>query len=160
MGGFSAAVFRRMDRTVVRVAVIKRFRQIHTGASEVPGESTHKSGFIRMIATGLETLQFDNRFTQLLPGDPQAENFRRQVRGACYSRVRPTPVAAPRLLAWSHDMAGRLGLDFDPFQTTEAAEIFGGNRLLKGMDPFARCYGGHQFGNWAGQLGDGGPPAT
>ncbi len=108
-----------------------------------------------MIATGLETLQFDNRFTQLLPGDPQAENFRRQVRGACYSRVRPTPVAAPRLLAWSHDMAGRLGLDFDPFQTTEAAEIFGGNRLLKGMDPFAMCYGGHQFGNWAGQLGDG-----
>lgn len=108
-----------------------------------------------MGAAGLETLQFDNRFTRLLPGDPQADNFRRQVRGACYSRVRPTPVVAPQLLAWSHDMAGRLGLNFDPFQTADAAEIFGGNRLLTGMDPFAMCYGGHQFGNWAGQLGDG-----
>jgi len=33
--------------------------------------------------------------------------------------------------------------------------VFGGNRLLPGMEPFAMCYGGHQFGNWAGQLGDG-----
>lgn len=108
-----------------------------------------------MGGAGLETLQFDNRFTRSLPGDSQAENYRRQVRGACYSKVQPTAVAAPRLLAWSHDMAGRLGLDFDPFHNAEAAEVFSGNRLLNGMDPFAMCYGGHQFGNWAGQLGDG-----
>ncbi len=35
------------------------------------------------------------------------------------------------------------------------AEVFAGNRLLDGMDPYATVYGGHQFGNWAGQLGDG-----
>ena len=35
------------------------------------------------------------------------------------------------------------------------AQVFSGNALLKGMDPHAACYGGHQFGNWAGQLGDG-----
>src|SRR5690606_13363473 len=35
------------------------------------------------------------------------------------------------------------------------AEVFGGNRVLPGMQPFAANYGGHQFGHWAGQLGDG-----
>ena len=35
------------------------------------------------------------------------------------------------------------------------AQVFGGNRVPAGADPFAACYGGHQFGSWAGQLGDG-----
>jgi uncharacterized protein YdiU (UPF0061 family) len=34
-------------------------------------------------------------------------------------------------------------------------QVFSGNEMLSGMDPYATCYGGHQFGNWAGQLGDG-----
>ncbi len=33
--------------------------------------------------------------------------------------------------------------------------MFAGNQLLSGMEPYAACYGGHQFGSWAGQLGDG-----
>jgi uncharacterized protein YdiU (UPF0061 family) len=33
--------------------------------------------------------------------------------------------------------------------------VLGGNRLLPGMQPYAARYGGHQFGHWAGQLGDG-----
>ena len=40
-------------------------------------------------------------------------------------------------------------------ETGAFAEVFVGNRLLPGMKPIATCYGGHQFGNWAGQLGDG-----
>jgi uncharacterized protein YdiU (UPF0061 family) len=36
-----------------------------------------------------------------------------------------------------------------------AAEILAGNRVLPGMRPYAARYGGHQFGHWAGQLGDG-----
>jgi uncharacterized protein YdiU (UPF0061 family) len=40
-------------------------------------------------------------------------------------------------------------------QSPAFAEVFGGNALLPGMQPYAACYGGHQFGNWAGQLGDG-----
>src|SRR5690606_13038617 len=39
--------------------------------------------------------------------------------------------------------------------TPEFAEVFGGNALLPGMQPYAANYGGHQFGHWAGQLGDG-----
>jgi hypothetical protein len=43
----------------------------------------------------LNTLTFDNRFVRELPGDPEPANFRRQVTRACYSRVLPTPAAAP-----------------------------------------------------------------
>ena len=49
----------------------------------------------------LDALHFDNRFTRELPADSQAANFRRQVHCACCSRVAPTPLAAPRLLAYA-----------------------------------------------------------
>ena len=98
---------------------------------------------------------FDNRFTRELPADPEEANFLRQVMGACYSRVTPTAMPAPKLASFSQDVLDLLGLDVDPHSCSDFAEVFGGNRLLDGMDPFAMCYGGHQFGNWAGQLGDG-----
>lgn len=103
----------------------------------------------------LTSLSFDNRFTRELPADPDTRNVTRQVKQACYSRVMPTKVAAPELVAYSHEVAELLGLSSEAIHTKEFAEVFGGNRLLNGMDPFAMCYGGHQFGNWAGQLGDG-----
>ena len=98
-------------------------------------------------------LNFDNRFTRELPGDPQTENTRRQVTGACYSRVRPTSVSQPRLVAHAREVAELL--DIGPFDEDAFAAIFVGNCVVPGMDPYAMCYGGHQFGNWAGQLGDG-----
>jgi hypothetical protein len=58
----------------------------------------------------LDELQFDNRFTRLLPGDAESSNFRRQVRGACWSSAAPAQVAAPRLLGWSAEMAEELDL--------------------------------------------------
>ncbi|NND98915.1 MAG: YdiU family protein, partial [Pirellulaceae bacterium] len=100
-------------------------------------------------------LRFDNAFTRQLPADPRSDNARRQVSGACYSRVQPTPVKKPELIAYSREMAELLDLSFDPFDSEEFAQVFGGNKIVQGMDPFAMCYGGHQFGNWAGQLGDG-----
>ena len=75
--------------------------------------------------------------------------------GAAYSRVAPTPVAGPTLVAWSREMAETLGFTPEDVASDEFAKVFAGNRLLPGMDPFAMCYGGHQFGSWAGQLGDG-----
>ncbi len=98
---------------------------------------------------------FDNRFINELPGDPEEGPRRRQVHGACWSRVLPTPVAAPRLLAWSPEVADLLDLSAEEVASAEFAEVFAGNRQLPGMQPYAACYGGHQFGNWAGQLGDG-----
>jgi uncharacterized protein YdiU (UPF0061 family) len=103
----------------------------------------------------LSALVFDNRFVAELPGDPSTLNRPRPVLGACYSRVNPTPVAAPRLLALSDEVARLLELDPATLDAEELAQVFAGNRLLPGMEPFAACYGGHQFGHWAGQLGDG-----
>lgn len=103
----------------------------------------------------LNNLIFDNRFVRELPGDPESANFRRQVTGACYSRVMPLRATAPKLVAVSPDAAAMLDLDETAWQSDRFTEVFSGNRLLNGMEPFAMCYGGHQFGNWAGQLGDG-----
>jgi uncharacterized protein YdiU (UPF0061 family) len=91
----------------------------------------------------LDALPFDHRFTASLPA------------GAAFSRVAPTPVAAPTTLAWSPEVAELLGLDPSLPATADFAAVFSGNRLPAGADPFAMRYGGHQFGNWAGQLGDG-----
>ena len=100
-------------------------------------------------------LHFDNAFVRDLPGDPERGSRLRQVEGALYSPVEPTPVAAPRLLAHSPEMAAALGFSEAAVTTPEFADIFGGNALIGGMQPWAANYGGHQFGNWAGQLGDG-----
>lgn len=103
----------------------------------------------------LEQLEFNNRFSDSLPADPDLTNGRRQVVNACFSRVHPTRVKSPQVAAASHEVAELIGLDPSEFGTDAFAQVFGGNQLLDGMDPFAMCYGGHQFGNWAGQLGDG-----
>jgi len=52
-------------------------------------------------------------------------------------------------------MAEVLGLSTEACESQEFADVFAGNCLLDGMEPYAMCYGGHQFGHWAGQLGDG-----
>lgn len=105
--------------------------------------------------SGLDDQQFDNRFTASLPADPDESNRRRQVSGALFSRVHPTPVSKPVTLAWSPEVADLLGIDAATCESEDFAQVFSGNRVPKGADPFAMVYGGHQFGNWAGQLGDG-----
>jgi uncharacterized protein YdiU (UPF0061 family) len=102
----------------------------------------------------MHALTFDNRFLRDLPGDPDTGPGIRQV-AAAWSRVRPTPVRAPRVIAHSREMAQALGFTEADVASAEFAQVFGGNALLPGMDPFAANYGGHQFGHWAGQLGDG-----
>jgi uncharacterized protein YdiU (UPF0061 family) len=67
----------------------------------------------------------------------------------------PTPVRAPQLVAFAPEVAELVGLDASVAESQAFAEVFAGNRSLPGMDPHATCSGGHQFGNWAGQLGDG-----
>ncbi len=89
-----------------------------------------------------------------LPGD-DGPNQVRQTPGACFSRVLPRAAASPTLIAVSAEMLDALELDPAVARTREFLETFAGNRLLDGMDPHAACYGGHQFGQWAGQLGDG-----
>jgi len=100
-------------------------------------------------------LTFDNAFVRELPPDREQGSHPRPVLGALYSRVQPTPVASPRVVAWSSEVARALGLDAATMESPAFAQVLGGNALLDGMEPFAANYGGHQFGVWADQLGDG-----
>ncbi len=103
----------------------------------------------------MHSLRFDNTFIRELPGDPETGPRQRQVRYALFSHVKPTPVAAPRLAAHSAEVAALLGIAPRNIDTADFAQIFAGNATIEGMQPFAANYGGHQFGHWAGQLGDG-----
>jgi uncharacterized protein YdiU (UPF0061 family) len=103
----------------------------------------------------MPALRFDNRFVRELPADPETGPRVRQVPAAAFSHVEPTPVRAPRLVAHSREVAELLGFTPADLASPTFARVFGGNALLEGMQPFAANYGGHQFGNWAGQLGDG-----
>lgn len=100
-------------------------------------------------------LTFDNQFTNLLPGDSETGARQRQLSHAIFARVAPKPAAQPHLMHCSREVAEMLGLSEAQCQSDEFVQAFSGSRLLPGMDPHATCYGGHQFGNWAGQLGDG-----
>jgi uncharacterized protein YdiU (UPF0061 family) len=107
------------------------------------------------MANVMRALPFDNRFIRELPGDADGSPRRRQVYGAFWTKVAPTPVPAPRLIAHAREVAALLDLSEDDVRSPQFAAVFGGNEQLAGMQPFATNYGGHQFGSWAGQLGDG-----
>ena len=100
-------------------------------------------------------LKFDNRFTKELPADAETINNRRQVFNAFYSLVTPTKVTNPTLVAYSKEVADLLDLDPTVCKSKAFTDTFVGNQILPSMNPYATCYGGHQFGHWAGQLGDG-----
>ncbi len=74
---------------------------------------------------------------------------------AFYSRVTPAPLPSPYLVAGSIAAAKMIGLDPAEFNTANFVESFSGNRPPVGASSIAAVYSGHQFGIWAGQLGDG-----
>ena len=82
-----------------------------------------------------ESLRFDNRFLRDLPGDDETGPRVREARGALWSSVMPTPVAAPRLLAYSPELATQLGLGQDLLDSPDFPRVFGGNALYDGMQP-------------------------
>ena len=95
------------------------------------------------------SLQWFSRFLDETPGDENIGCLPRQVPNVCWSRTKPTPSPSPKLHLWSDEMAEELGIEHCD------EEVLAGNRIVEGMDPYAQRYGGHQFGNWAHQLGDG-----
>ncbi len=97
----------------------------------------------------------EDTFTKELPADPEKRNFRRQVTDACFSYVEPRKPSRPSLMHVSKDMLRTLGLTEAYAQSVDFLGIFSGALQLPKSRPFAMCYGGHQFGQWAGQLGDG-----
>ncbi|MEI6872551.1 MAG: YdiU family protein [Verrucomicrobiota bacterium] len=71
-----------------------------------------------------------------------------------YAKVRPTPVAAPKLIALNRELCAQL--EIDPVRLeADAAAICSGNVVPEGASSIAMAYAGHQFGGFVPQLGDG-----
>jgi len=121
-------------------------------------------------SAGLWGLEWTDSFRKSLPADEETANYVRQertfpvdkppsltfrrcqVHGACYSLCSPTPAPAPQILSLSAASAALLGVS--PSVLTDSVDVFGGT-IPPSLQPWAACYGGHQFGGFAGQLGDG-----
>ena len=88
-----------------------------------------------------QQLPWRNRFTQL------GESF--------YTRLQPQALPTPYWISRNQILASELGLTQDWFASETALNVFTGNAVPPGADPLASVYSGHQFGQWAGQLGDG-----
>ncbi len=67
----------------------------------------------------------------------------------------PTPLPAAHWVGCNDPLRTALGLPTGLWQQQEALELFTGNRAMVTPPTYASVYSGHQFGHWAGQLGDG-----
>ena len=121
----------------------------------------------------LQELPKSNIFTTNLPPDPEfktpSESHKaprgdlgpRMVKGALFTYVRPEETETPELLGISRTALHDVGLKDGVENTEEFKNVVAGNKFYwdnqteKGIYPWAQCYGGWQFGSWAGQLGDG-----
>lgn len=100
-------------------------------------------------------LHIQNNFTSELPADPNENNVPRQVEKACFSYVLPKQPSNPSLIHGSQEVAEFIGLTPNDILSADFLNVFSGNEVYPETKPYALSYAGHQFGNWAGQLGDG-----
>lgn len=131
-----------------------------------------QSNGVYTAACSLRDLPKSNNFTSKLPPDPAfptpADSHKadrrklgpRMVKGALYTYVRPEPTEDPELLGVSQKALEDIGLAESEAHSAELKEVVAGNKFYwteedGGIYPWAQCYGGWQFGSWAGQLGDG-----
>jgi serine/tyrosine/threonine adenylyltransferase len=92
-------------------------------------------------AEAAEFCKFDNSYARL------PDRF--------FTRLQPTPVAAPRLVRLNTKLALDLGFNPERLVTPEGVEMLAGNLVPRGGEPLAMAYAGHQFGTFVPQLGDG-----
>jgi len=123
----------------------------------------------------LQSIPKSNVFTETLPADdafptpkdshdaPRQKLGPRMVKDALYTYVRPDPQGESELLVVSQRALQDIGLSEEEAKSEEFKEVVSGRKILtwdeskpdEGIYPWAQCYGGYQFGQWAGQLGDG-----
>jgi uncharacterized protein YdiU (UPF0061 family) len=92
-------------------------------------------------------------FSTELPADKITDNYVRKVFEACFSFVETQQPQNPKLIHVSQSFLDELGVEIGDLQ--QATKILSGAEKWNGFKSYAMCYGGHQFGHWAGQLGDG-----
>jgi len=90
-----------------------------------------------------------------LPGDSDTSNTSRSVEHAAYSLVTPTPVKNPQLICSNNELAAELGFTSEQLTSNNFLQLVSGNDQFPSKQTYSMNYGGHQFGQWAGQLGDG-----
>ncbi|CAM5094358.1 unnamed protein product [Eretmochelys imbricata] len=114
-------------------------------------ERKRKTNSLSMWSLSSESL------IDMLPVDTIPENSIRKVRDCIFSVAYPTPfISRVLLVAVSKDvLEGILDLDVSVKQTDDFLQLVSGGKVVLGSIPLAHRYGGHQFGSWAGQLGDG-----
>lgn len=96
-----------------------------------------------------------HRFTSELPADTEEKNYIRKVFDAVYSYVTPTIPSNPKKIHVIKEVAELLGISDEDLESDSFLRVFSGQEIYANTRPIAMCYGGHQFGVWAGQLGDG-----
>ncbi|PKY02404.1 YdiU domain protein [Aspergillus campestris IBT 28561] len=144
-------------------------RAIQTRLGQMAQQFSTTSG---VPGFSLAEIPKSNVFTSKLPADPAFETPEashqaprqtlgpRAVRGALYTYVRPEPAEGPELLGVSPRAMRDIGLRPGEESTEQFKALVSGNQIWwnekdGGIYPWAQCYGGWQFGSWAGQLGDG-----
>lgn len=160
-----ASLFRRTPSIPMRLAQMAAHLS-SSGNDAINGSNKGSS---------LRDLPKSNVFTSSLPVDsdyptpleshkaPRKDLGPRLVKGALYTYVRPEPIEEPELLATSATALRDLGISEEESKCEEFREVVSGNKIIswdeekpeEGIYPWAQCYGGYQFGQWAGQLGDG-----
>ena len=100
------------------------------------------------MSTNEETNNFKSDFIRL-------DNSFSTLPEIFYSKVTPQPLSNTYLVSLNENLANELGINITVFQSKEGVEVFTGNKILASSIPISAVYSGHQFGQWAGQLGDG-----
>ncbi|XP_063777726.1 protein adenylyltransferase SelO-like isoform X1 [Pseudophryne corroboree] len=128
----------------------------HTLLLHTPNTSESCERRVKVSSMDLWSASLDDVLAGL-PIDPVRENYVRRVKDCIFSRVYPTPfISEVQLVAVSEDvLENLLDLDTSVANTTDFLRFVSGSKLISGFVPLAHRYGGHQFGVWAGQLGDG-----
>ncbi|XP_012586886.1 PREDICTED: selenoprotein O isoform X2 [Condylura cristata] len=124
-------------------------------------ESNSDQGYCEREASVASSLSFwtlsSEHLLAVWPVDPVKENYVRKVNNCIFSVAFPTPFKSrARLVAVSKEvLEGILDLDLSVSETDDFLQLVSGEKILFGSIPLAHRYGGHQFGIWADQLGDG-----
>ncbi|XP_053510759.1 protein adenylyltransferase SelO-like isoform X3 [Artibeus jamaicensis] len=124
-------------------------------------KSNQEQGYCEAEARLASSLDFwtlsSENLIAVLPIDPAKENYVRKVKNCIFSIALPTPFKSRvHLVAVSKEvLEDILDLDLSVSETEDFIQLVSGEKIVFGSIPLAHRYGGHQFGIWADQLGDG-----
>jgi len=157
---------RRLLPIILTQGILAKHHRLHTCPRRVPtllsamttssmaaSSSTTTSPQLKSLADW----SFGEPKLAQLPLDSNGKSIRSSVPRAVFSLASPTQWKSPPVVvSFSKDVLVHM-LEMDPkeVETQNFADWVGGQTILEGSQPMAHRYGGHQFGHWAGQLGDG-----